>query len=290
MRGPDMKVYGKSAWNALWSAICFCTTLTASVFLANDASAASIVLAGSGSNLPATRLLIKAFNRTHPEIRFETSNIGSAGAVRAVADGAVAIGLISRPLLGDEKNLGLEVAAYARTAVVIGANSKVRDNDITYDQLNSIYRGDTTTWKDGHKIIVLNREPGESSIYVLEENIPGFREIYADSIKNNRWSIILKDEGMNKKIESLPYSIGFSDVGAITSQKLKIKILKLNGIYPSARNVINNSYPLYKTLSFVYRPERLTPDMKAYISYVCSPEGHKVLLNNGYIPFCTPPK
>lgn len=283
-----MRVSANTIWNSarivLWCGVIF----AASGLLAESAVAESLVLAGSGSNLPATRLLVKAFNRLHPEIRFEpTTNIGSAGAVRAVADGAVSIGLISRPLLGDEKKLGLNVVTYARTAVVIGVNPLVRDEGITFSELNRIYRGDKTTWKDGHKIIVLNREPGESSIYVLEENIPGFREVYADSIKTKRWSIILKDEGMNQKIEALPYSIGFSDVGAITTQKLKINILKLNGIYPSAKNVANGKYPLYKTLSFVYHPERLTSAMKAYMSYVCSPKGKSILADNGYIPYCT---
>src|SRR6185369_13005443 len=225
-----MRVLGKLTWKSIRSVICLGIVLAVFGLVVENASAESIVLAGSGSNLPAIRLLVKAFKRLHPGIHLEApTNIGSAGAIRAVSDGAVSIGLISRPLLGDEKNLGLTVAPYASTAVVIGVHPLVKDDEITFNELNSIYRGSKTTWKDGQKIIVLNREPGESSIYVLEENVPGFREVYADSIKTNRWSIILKDEGMNQKIETLPYSIGFSDMGAVTSQKLKIKTLKLNG-------------------------------------------------------------
>lgn len=282
-----MSVSGKSAWKSIRRVIWCGIGLAACAFLTENASAESLVLAGSGSNLPAIRLLVKAFNRLHPGIHMEApTNIGSDGAIRAVTDGAISIGLISRPLLGAEKNLGLAVVPYARTVVVIGVHPLVKDDGITFNELNSIYQGNKTTWKDGHKIIVLSREPGESSIYVLEENVPGFREAYADSIKHNRWSIILKDEGMNQKIQTLNDSIGFSDMGAITTQKLNIKVLKLNGIYPSAKNVLNGSYSLYKTLSFVYRPDKLTPDMQAYMSYVCSTEGKNILVNNGYIPYC----
>ena len=265
--------------------------LIACLCFASHATAKPIVLAGSGTNLPAVRLLSQSFNRLHPEVHLEApTNIGSDGAIRAVTDGAVSIGLISRPLLGKEKHLPLAVATYARTAVVIGVHPLVKDDGITVNELNSIYRGVKTTWKDGHKIIVLNREPGESSIYVLEEGVPGFREVYADSIKNNRWAIILKDEGMNQKIQTLPNAIGFSDKGAIVSQKLKIKILKLNGVYPSVKNVLSDAYPLYKTLSFIYRPDKLTPAMQAFLSYACSTEGKKILTDNGYIPYCVPPK
>lgn len=267
------------------------TALFTFVFLADYAAAEPIVLAGSGSNIPAVKLLNKAFNQRHPEIRLEgPTNIGSDGAIKAVTDGAVSIGLISRPLLGSEKSLGLAVTRYARTAVVIGVNPTVKDNGITFNELNRIYRGEKTTWNNGNKIIVLNREPGESSIYVLEENVPGFREVYADSIKNNRWSIILKDEGMNQKIQALPDAIGFSDMGAIVSQKLNIKILKLNGIQPSSKTVLSGAYPLYKTLSFVYRPDKLTPAIQTYISYVCSVEGKNILTKNGYVPSCINPK
>ena len=286
-----MRVLGKLTWKSIRSVIWPGIALAVFGLVAENASAESIVLAGSGSNLPAIRLLVKAFNRLHPGIHLEApTNIGSAGAIRAVSDGAISIGLISRPLLGEETKLGLTVMPYALTAVVIGVNPLVKDEGITFNELNSIYRGSKTTWKDGQKIIVLNREPGESSIYVLEKNVPGFREVYADSIKTNRWSIILKDEGMNQKIETLPYSIGFSDMGAVTSQKLKIKTLKLNGMFPTPQNVLNGSYPLYKTLSFVYRADRLTPDMQSYLSYVCSAEGKNILVNSGYIPFCTPRK
>ena len=267
--------------------VCSLTVLTISAAPADRAFADPLVLAGSGSNLPAIRLLLKAFSKRHPEINFaEPANIGSSGAIRAAADRAISIGLISRPLLGDEKKLGLTMVPYARTAVVIGVNPSVIEDGITYQELNSIYRGEKTTWKNGHKIIVLNREPGESSIYVLEENVPGFREVYADSIKKNRWSIVLKDEGMNQKIQTLSDSIGFSDMGAITSQKLKIKPLKLNGISPSPKNVSSGAYPLYKALHFIYRPENRTPDMQAFMSYVCSNEGKNILVKNGYAPDC----
>lgn len=286
-----MGVFGRLSGKIRQGIVCSLIVLTISAAPAENAFAEPVVLAGSGSNLPAIRLLLKAFSRRHPEIKFaEPTNIGSAGAIQAAADGAISIGLISRPLLGNEKKLGLTLVPYARTAVVIGVNPSVREDDITYSELNSIYRGEKTTWKNGRKIIVLNREPGESSIYVLEQNVPGFRDVYADSIKKNRWTIVLKDEGMNQKIQILSDSIGFSDMGAITSQKLKIKPLKLNGLTPSAKNVSSGAYPLFKELYFVYRSDKRTPDMQAFMSYVCSKEGKNILLINGYTPDCVQAK
>ena len=84
--GSDLNVSGKSVWNSMRSTIRCCIALAACISLSQNATAEPILLAGSGSNLPATRLLVKAFNRLHPEIPFKTPiNIGSAGAIRARA-------------------------------------------------------------------------------------------------------------------------------------------------------------------------------------------------------------
>jgi phosphate transport system substrate-binding protein len=283
LRRTEMVNNHKSLWMPVWGLL----MLALCSFSAGEAGAADpLVLAGSGSNLSATKQLLKGFARVHPEITVaEPTNIGSSGAVRAAFDGAVSIGLISRPLRPEEKGLGLSVVPFARTALVIGAHSRVEDEGVTYDELNSIYRGTKTTWKNGRKIIVLTREPGDSTIDVLEEKIPGFKTVFDDSIKTNRWTVLLKDEVMNQKLLTMQDAIGFSDMGAITSQKLNIKVLKVNGVFPSAKNVTNGTYPLFKTLSFVYRPEKVTPAAKAFLEFARSAEGKKILTKYGYVPF-----
>lgn len=256
------------------------------VLLALEAQAETLVLAGSGSNLSATRILIREFRGRHPEIDFaEPTNVGSSGAVRAAADGAISLGLISRPLRGDERELRLTVVPFARTALVIGAHPGVPDPGLTSADLLAIYRGNRTAWGNGRRIVVLTREPGDSTIEALEEKIPGFRDAYQQSIRANRWAIIMKDEIMNRRLQQTPDALGFSDVGAITSQHLNIKILRLNGVFPSPENVANGSYPLTKTLAFTYRQEKATRAVEAFIAFARSVTAQKILRRHGYIGF-----
>src|SRR4051812_8497016 len=82
----------------------------------------SLGLAGSGSNLPLTYLLVEAFRARNPQSKVIVhESIGSSGGVRAVRDGAVGVGLISRPLTAEEEGYGLTVTPYARVAVVVAA-------------------------------------------------------------------------------------------------------------------------------------------------------------------------
>lgn len=243
-----------------------------------------LVIAGSGTNLSITRLLAKAFMQIHPEIGIEIpESIGSGAAIRAAADGAIPIGLISRPLEGKEKKLGLTVLDYARTALVIGVHPSVPDNAITYSDFVNIYRGTKNRWKDGKEIIVLTREPGESSIEVLMKEIPGFTEVYDASQKAALWSTIHKDQVMNQTLAKTPSAIGLSDLGTITVEHLNIKPLMINGIAPSLKNINNNTYKLVKTLSLVYRKENLQRPAKLFLDFVQSKNAANILNTNGFI-------
>lgn len=252
---------------------------------AGEVPAGPLVFAGSGSNLPITRLLTEAFARVHPESRIEVpASIGSAGGIRAAADGAIAVGLISRPLREAEKGLGLTVLPYARTAVVIGAHPTVADDGLTAEDLVQIYRGVRSRWKDGREIIVLTREPGDSSIEVLEQDIPGFKQAYAESLSVKRWTTLLTDQEMNRVLARMPYAIGLSDMGAITAERLPIKVLKINGVLPTPENVLRGRYPLVKLLTFAFLKDTLPAGAKAFLDFVRSKDGEKILRANGYLP------
>ncbi len=244
-----------------------------------------LTFAGSGSNLGSMRLLVDAFRRLHPEITLDVPpSIGSSGGIRAAAEGAIAVGLVSRPFRGREKELGLTMLPYARTAVVIGAHPTVADDGITSDELLHVYKGTKSRWRDGREIIVLTREAGDSSIEVLERAIPGFREAHAESVRARRWIILYTDQEMSRKLMETPGAIGLSDLGAITAGQLPIKVLKVNGVAPTSDNVLGGRYPLVKTLAFVFLPHRPSPAAKAFMAFARSPEAARLLRVHGYLP------
>ena len=119
---------------------------------------------------------------------------------------------------------------------------------------------------------------------MLEREVPGFREAYAESQKANRWTTLLTDQEMNQVLAKTPSAIGLSDMGAITAEKLPIKALKINGVRPTPENVLSGRYPPVKTLAFVLRNDKLPAEAKAFLEFVRSREGRKILRANGYVP------
>jgi len=250
---------------------------------ATSVSQQHLLIAGSGTNLSITRLLAKTFMQVHPNIIIEIpESIGSGAAIHAVSDGAIPIGLISRPLEGNENSLGLMVVDYAKTPLVIGVHPTVPDNGLSYNDLLDIYRGKKNRWKDGKEIIVLTREPGESSIDLLAREIPGFAKVYNASQKAELWSTLRKDQVMNQTLAKTPHAIGISDLGTIAIEHLRIKPLSINGIVPSPKSIKNGTYKLVKTLSLIYKKEDLSPSAKLFIDFVQSASAAKLLINNGF--------
>ena len=245
----------------------------------------TLVFAGSGTNLPIIRVLARAFQRSHPGITIEVpAIIGSTSGIRAAADGAIAIGLISRPLKENEKGLGLDVVTYGHTPLVIGVHPSVAEENISYAGIIDIYRGKKRNWKDGTEIIVLTREPGDSTIEVLTRSVPGFREVYEESLKAKRWAVLLNDLDMAQFLAKTPHAIGFSDLGALTIEQHRIKPLRVNGVAPTLKNAQSGRYPLVKPLMFVYHKEKLPPAAREFLTFVRSQDGASILRANGYLP------
>ena len=275
---------GASPWLLL---CCLAIILVAGPSVAASAPAppAALVFAGSGTNLAITRLLAQAFVRTYPGVAIEVpASIGSTGGIQAAADGSVAMGLVSRSLKEQEKALGLTFRPYARSAIVFGAHPSVSDDGLSFGELLDIYRGARTRWRDGQEIVVLTRQPTDSGIEVLELKIPGFREVYAESQKVKRWITLYTDQEMNQALVKTPHAMGLLDLGIIQSERLAVKPLRINGVAPTAQSVLNGTYPLVKTLAFVYREATLAPAAKAFLDFARSSAAQQLLRAQNYQP------
>jgi phosphate transport system substrate-binding protein len=251
---------------------------------AGPSTSGPLVMTGSSTSLAIVRLLADAFMRSRPDVRIDIpSAIGSTGGIRAAADGAIAVGLTSRPLREEEKSLGLTVVPYARAAVVIAAHPSVPDEGLTTKDLIEIYGGRKSRWSDGRPIVVFTREPGNSSIAVLEERIPGFRAAYAEAQQSRRWTTLFTFQEMSRLLAGSESGMGVADLGALASEHLALKVLKVNGVAPTRDTVITGRYPLVKTLALVFRNDHLPPGARAFVDFARSDAAAKILAAHGYL-------
>jgi phosphate transport system substrate-binding protein len=245
---------------------------------------APILMAGSGSNLNLTKELMRGFSKQQPNSSFTLApSIGSSGGIQAVRDEAVSIGLISRPLTDKEKQFGLTVVPYARSAVVVAAHLSVPDHQLSVTELLDIYRGARRYWSDGNPIIVLQREQGDSSHAAINRVVPAFAQVNEECYRQKRWRVLYSDNEMQTNLLATPGAIGLMDLGAILSQRLPLTILAIDGVEPSVQNFQAGRYPYHKDLALVMSGpacDRLTE----FLHFIFSNPGRRLIEETGYLP------
>jgi phosphate transport system substrate-binding protein len=241
-------------------------------------------IGGSGSNLPLTRALTAAFKQLQPDASIKVyDSIGSTGGIRATYDGVIQLGLISRQLKPVEQALGLIKIPYARVATVIAVHPSVAISNISREQLFSIFRGDIDRWPNGLKIIVFQRERGDSGHLSIDRLLPQFYEINQRAYRANQWQILYRDSAMQEALMTTEGAIGVFDRGAIVSQRLPIRILNFEGISPLAQHIKDGTYPFFKELSFVAKAP-LSKKISAFLQFISSKNTQSLIYQLGYIP------
>lgn len=276
-----------NAFTALFFAVSLCAVATSgwSQESRQQTGQVTLTVAGSGVNLAITRLLAEAFMQEHPQIIIAVpGSIGTQGAIAATVDGAINLGLISRPLKDEEKALGIVAQPYARVAMVVGAHPTVQDAGITSEDLIAILKGVKTRWQDGNEIIVQVREKFDSGMQILGKAIPGFNEAYWESLEAKRWSVSFTDQDANRALSTTPYALGVTDFGMVATEKLNIKVLQYNGVLPSRDTVENGTYPLVRQLAFIYRADKLSEEVTTFLKFVASDAGRRILQAYHYVP------
>ena len=107
-------------------------------------------IAGSTTVLPIAEECARIFMEQHPGDRVFVSGGGSSHGVKAVADGTMGIGTASRDLMDSETDAHPDLAphAIARDGIAIVVHPENPVDGLTIAELQGIYTGEITNWKD----------------------------------------------------------------------------------------------------------------------------------------------
>jgi phosphate transport system substrate-binding protein len=211
-----------------------------------------LVAAGSGSNLALVRAIARRYERLHPGARVSVpESIGTGGAVAALADDAIDIGLASRPLTEEERRRGLVETPLAGTILAFAADPDARVASLGRSDLVAIYSGRRTTWPDGSTIVPLLREPGDSGERLLAAEMPDVAAAMARARDEERWTVCYTDREMLDALLALEGALGFVDVGTMRLEAAPLAVLAIDGVEPTPENALAGRCRFVKPLSFV---------------------------------------
>lgn len=107
-----------------------------------------IVVAGSSSVTPVMEKLKEAYAEVNPNAEIEIQQSDSTTGMTSAIDGICDIGMASRELKDEEVEAGLTSTTIANDGIAIIVNNDNPIEDLTIDQVKSIYVGETTVWGD----------------------------------------------------------------------------------------------------------------------------------------------
>lgn len=106
-----------------------------------------ISVAGSSSVSPVMEKLAEAYQKVNTNAKVEIQTSDSSAGMQSAMGGTCDIGMASRDLKDEEKS-ALKVETIAKDGIAVIVNNANTCDDLTLDQVKSIYAGETTVWSD----------------------------------------------------------------------------------------------------------------------------------------------
>lgn len=106
-----------------------------------------VVLSGSSSVTPVMEKLSEAYQEVNKDMAIEVQQSDSTTGITSAKDGICDIGMASRDLKDEEKE-GLTATVIAKDGIAVIVNNTNEMEDMTSEQVKSIFTGETTEWEE----------------------------------------------------------------------------------------------------------------------------------------------
>jgi len=246
-----------------------------------------ITIKGSDTVLPLSQKEAEVFMKKNTGSNITVVGGGSGVGITALIDGNTDICMSSRDLKMEEKlklkekNIVQKTIAFDALAIIVHPSNKV--DKITREQLEGIFTGSITNWKEvggaDLKIVVYSRESSSGTYEFMKEHVMA---------KKNYASTVLSMPATGAIVQSVEQTAGaIGYVGlAYLDKKVKTLSVSFDGktfVKPSMAAAKDKTYPVSRPLFYIYAGAS-EAKVKSFVDYILSTDGQKVVQEVGYVP------
>ncbi len=247
-----------------------------------DQLTGKLVITGASTLAPLIAEIGKRFENLYPAVRIDVQSGGSSRGVADARQGLADIGMVSRAMKDDERDLSAFPVARDGVCPILHRENPVQA--LTDEQVVAIYTGTVTNWKSvggtDAPITVVNKADGRSTLEVF---------LHYFKLKNVdiKAQVVIGDNEQGvKTVAGNRNAIGYVSIGTAeydATHGVPIKLLPIGGVSASTESVQKGIFPLSRPLHIVTR----TPPVglaKAFIEYVQSKAVHDLIRQQYFVP------
>lgn len=196
---------------------------------------------------------------------------------KAIVDGETDILFCAAPsaeqkAYAEQQGVELVYVPIGLEGFVFFVNESNPIENLTVEEVRGIYAGDYTNWAQlggaNRMINPVTRLAGSGSQSAMDAFMAG--------------TPIAAKSPLAITGASIGFSFRYYMEGIVGNQN--VKILSLNGIYPSAGNIQNGTYPIVAQFYAIYRVDNDNPNIPILIDWILSEEGQTIIAQTGYVP------
>ena len=255
------------------------------VFAANAAFAGNLVANGSTTVLPISQSAAEAFMAENKGVKISVSGGGSGNGIKALIDGTCDVANSSRFMKDSEVKLAVGKGVYpvpfavAIDAIVPIVNPANKVANLTTSQLQDIYTGKTTNWKqvggEDKPIVVVGRDTSSGTFEVWEEKILKKEKVTPKA------QVVASSGAMLQNVSKNKYAIGYDGIGYADDKP--VKMLTVNGVKADAKTARSGKYAVSRYL-YVFTKGWPTGDALDFVNFMQGDAGQKIVARQGFVP------
>jgi phosphate transport system substrate-binding protein len=193
----------------------------------------------------------------------------------------------SQMKLAENKGIELKITKIGSEAFVFFVEDDNPVDNLTSDQIRDIYSGKITNWKDvggKNQGIVAFQRPANSGSQTVMIDFMG--DVHLSDPKTYEVEV----DAMGRVTREVAQYYGEEGAMGYTfryfleelNQEKGIKMLSVDGVYPSIENIENGSYKIVTDLCLITRKNDPNPYVQKMIDYILSDEGQYFVRQTGY--------
>lgn len=185
-----------------------------------------------------------------------------------------------------ESGVELEITPIGKEAFVFFVEEDNPVSDLTSDQVRAIYSGEITNWKQlggkDQKIIAFQRpqDSGSQTMMVWFMGQTSLKEPETYEMVSAMTGVIRKVAQYSNEKGAIGYSFRYflEELG----QEQHVKMLSIDGVYPSLQSIEDGTYPLTVDLCLITRKDDPNPYVRQMIDFALSEDGQEIVRRTGY--------